>query len=117
MTGPFVWTTIHINAHARPLKRNKKRIKNISHRAKRLLLLTDVPGVLDKEKTLIPRLKLKYAKRVAFCVFAWGCMVWCVCVCVYGFVYVCVYVWVFICVLCVYLFIYFFQFRASSPST
>ena len=33
-------------------------------KAKRLLLLTDVPGVLDKSKTLIPELSVKDARRL-----------------------------------------------------
>ncbi len=33
-------------------------------RAKRLLLLTDVPGVLDKEKRLIPELKIEDCRRL-----------------------------------------------------
>jgi acetylglutamate kinase len=33
-------------------------------KAKRLLLLTDVPGVLDKSKTLIPELSVDEARRL-----------------------------------------------------
>ena len=32
-------------------------------KAKRLLLLTDVPGVLNKEKVLFPKLKLKQVRK------------------------------------------------------